>query len=298
MRHKTFKNLPLHLMLLPPVIIVFIYSYIPMTGIVMAFENYKPARGIFNSKWIGLENFQYIVNMPNFGNVLYNTVFIASMKIVMSIVIPLIFSLLLNEVNKNGIKRSIQSIVYIPHFFSWVIMAGISIDILSPSTGIINAIIKNLGFQPVFFLGDNHWFPFVLVTLESWKEFGFGTIIYMAALTGVDPSLYEAAVVDGANRWKQTIHITIPSIKYVIVLITALSLGNILNAGFDQVFNLYSPIVYQSGDIIDTLVYRIAMTDGRFGLATAIGLGKSFISFIFISVSYILSKKLTGYKIF
>ena len=162
----------------------------------------------------------------------------------------------------------------------------------------MNNFIEILGLQPIFFLGDNKWFPFTMIFTETWKEFGYGTIIYLAAITGIDPSLYEAAHMDGANRWKQILHITLPGIKTVIVVLMVLSLGNLLNAGFDQIFNMYSPPVYQSGDIIDTFVYRIGLLDAQFGVATAVGLFKSVVSFTFISVSYYIAYKFADYKIF
>ena len=298
MLKRLIRELPLHLMLLPGVIIVAIYCYIPMFGIAIAFEDFLPNLGIFRSKWVGFDNFQYLFSMPNTLRVIWNTFYIAIMKVTANIVVPLILALLLNEVRKTSFKRSVQTIIYVPHFMSWVIMAGIIIDIMSPSKGIINQIIVSLGFEPVFFLGSNQWFPFVLVITESWKEAGFGTIIFMAALAGIDPGLYEAAIVDGAGRLKQTLHITIPSIMYIVLLLMTLSLGGVLNNSFEQVFNLYSPLVYKSGDIIDTLVYRIGLGDGRYGLATALGLFKSVVSFVLLTISYRLSYVFSGYKIF
>jgi putative aldouronate transport system permease protein len=188
--------------------------------------------------------------------------------------------------------------VYLPYFISWVLIGGIIVDILSPGYGVVNQFLGLFGIEPIFFLGDNRWFPAVLVITNVWKEFGWGTIIYMAALTGVDPTLYEAAVVDGAGRWKQTLHITLPGIFTTVILMTTLSLGNILNAGFDQIFNLYSPIVYESGDIIDTLVYRLGIQGAQFSVATAAGLFKSTISCALIITSYKLAHKCAGYRIF
>ena len=266
----------------------------------IAFQDFLPALGIFGSRWTGLDNFRYLLNMPNTFRVIWNTFFISFMKIGANVIIPLIFALLLNEVRKSVIKRSIQTIIYIPHFLSWVIMAGMVIDILSPSRGIVNKLITSFGLQPVFFLGNNNLFPYVLVSTEVWKEFGFGTIIFMAALTGINPELYEAAIVDGANRWKQTLHITIPGIMYIVMLVLTLSVGNALNNSnyFEQVFNLYSPLVYRSGDIIDTLVYRVGMMDARYGLATALGLFKSVVSLVLLTSAHRISYKLSGYKLF
>lgn len=198
----------------------------------------------------------------------------------------------------SALKRSIQTAIYLPHFLSWVVLGGIFIDILAPGDGLINQIIKAFGGQPIFFLGDNKWFPLTLIVTESWKSFGYGTIVYLAAITGIDLSLYEAAQVDGANRWNQIWHITLPGMRMVIVLLMVLSLGNVLNAGFDQVFNLYSPPVYASGDIIDTFVYRIGMLEAQFGVATAVGLFKSVISLTLISVSYWFAYKFADYQLF
>ena len=195
-------------------------------------------------------------------------------------------------------KRSIQTIIYLPYFISWVLMAGIIIDILSPSGGIVNEFLNLLGIKSIFFLGNDSWFPSVIITTNIWKEFGWGTIIYMAALAGIDPTYYEAAIMDGAGRWKQTIHITIPYIVPTIILLTVLSLGSILNAGFDQIYNLMSPITMKSGDIIDTLVYRLGFKNAQFSLATAAGLFKSAISCTLIITSYKVAYRTTGYKVF
>lgn len=293
------KQLPLHLMILPGFILLLVFSYLPMAGIVIAFQKFIPAKGLFgHQKWIGLDNFKYVLDLPNFGSVIWNTISIAVMKIILGLVIPIIFAILINEVTSNALKRSVQTLIYLPHFLSWVVLGGILIDILSPSGGIVNGLLKSIGIEPIFFLGDNKWFPTTMVLTETWKEFGYGTIIYLAAITGIDPSLYEAARIDGANRWKQTLNITLPGMKMVIVLLMVLSLGNLLNAGFDQIFNLYSPPVYQSGDILDTFVYRIGLLDAQYGVATAVGLFKSVVSFTLISVSYFCAYKFADYRIF
>ncbi|EMS72356.1 ABC transporter permease [Ruminiclostridium cellobioparum] len=293
------KQLPLHLMILPGFILLLVFSYLPMAGIVIAFQKFIPAKGLFgHQKWIGLDNFKYVLDLPNFGSVIWNTISIAVMKIILGLVIPIIFAILINEVTSNALKRGVQTLIYLPHFLSWVVLGGILIDILSPSGGIVNGLLKSIGIEPIFFLGDNKWFPTTMVLTETWKEFGYGTIIYLAAITGIDPSLYEAARIDGANRWKQTLNITLPGMKMVIVLLMVLSLGNLLNAGFDQIFNLYSPPVYQSGDILDTFVYRIGLLDAQYGVATAVGLFKSVVSFTLISVSYFCAYKFADYRIF
>jgi putative aldouronate transport system permease protein len=295
---KWAYTLPLHLMIIPGLILIIIYSYGPMLGIVIAFQKFVPAKGIFGSHWFGLGNFKYAMSLPDTWQILWNTVFISFMKIVAGLIAPVTTALLLNEIHKEFLKRSFQTLVYLPHFLSWIILGGILIDVLSPSIGIVNQFLGVLGIPSIYFLGDNHWFPYVLVTSDVWKEFGFNTIVYLAALTSINPTFYEAAIVDGANRWKQTLHVTIPGMLPIIVLLTTLSLGNVLNAGFDQVFNLYSPQVYQSGDIIDTFVYRIGLVDAQYGVATAVGLFKSAVSLVFISLSYFLAYRLANYRIF
>lgn len=292
------KELPLHLMLLPGVVIVFIYHYVPMVGVMMAFQKYVPTKGITGSQWVGLQNFFYVFSLPDTMNVLWNTFFIAVMKIVAGLVVPITTALLLNEVGKMFFKRTVQTLIYLPHFLSWTILAGILLDILSPGEGIVNQILGLVGIKPVFFLGDNAWFPYTMVVTNEWKEFGFSTIIYLAALSSVDPSLYESAVIDGAGRVRQTWHITLPGIRPIIVLLLTLSLGHVLNAGFEQIFNLYSPYVYRSGDIIDTMVYRMGLENAQYSLATAVGLLKSVVSLILISISYVLAYRLANYRIF
>lgn len=297
-KHKGLRQWPLHLMILPGIVVLLIYNYIPMAGIVIAFERFTPAKGIFGSKWVGLDNFEYIFSMPDFGTVVWNTFFIAIMKIITELVCPITLALMLNEIRSTKFKRGIQTAVYLPHFLSWVILGGILVDILSPSDGIINKIIIALGGEPIFFLGDSAIFPYTVIVTNIWKEVGYKTIIYLAALTGIDLSLYEAAIVDGAGRWKQTLHVTIPGILSTIVLMVTLSLGNVLNAGFDQIFNLYSPQVYSTGDILDTMVYRLGLEDMQYGPATAVGLFKSLISFTMITLSYTLARRYADYKLF
>ncbi|MHA7581653.1 ABC transporter permease [Paenibacillus vandeheii] len=297
--YKQFiRNVPLHLMILPGLIIIIVFGYIPMAGLSIAFQNFSPIAGFKNMNWVGLDNFRYLFDLPGFGQVVWNTVFISVMKIVSGLVIPVLVALLLNEVRKTAFKRTIQTVIYMPHFFSWVILAGIIVDVLSPSTGIVNMLLKAIGVEPVQFLASNEWFPYILVITDQWKEFGFGTIIYLAALTNIDKSLYEASVMDGAGRWKQTWHITLPGIRPIVILMVTLSLGNVLNGGFDQVFNLYNPLVYESGDILDTMIYRIGLQDAQYSVSTALGLIKSVVSFIFIGLGYFLAYRLANYRIF
>ncbi|MDF2834763.1 MAG: binding-protein-dependent transport system inner rane component [Paenibacillus sp.] len=296
---KWRLELPLHLMILPGLLFVLIFCYAPMAGLAIAFQDFVPTKGLFGSEWVGLEHFRYMYGMPQTRQVIFNTIFISSMKIVAGLVVPIATAILLNELRKQFFKRTIQTIIYLPHFLSWVLLSGILIDILSPSSGILNGALHFLfGVKPIFFLGDQAWFPHVMVVTDVWKEFGFGTIVYLAALTSINPMLYEAAVIDGANRWKQTIHITLPGMFPIIVLMMTLSIGNVLNAGFDQIFNMYSASVYETGDILDTYVYRLAFVNAQLSVSTAVGLFKSVISFILISLSYLIAYRVANYRIF
>jgi putative aldouronate transport system permease protein len=295
---RRTQTLPLHLMILPGLILTLVYKYGPMFGIVIAFQDFNPVRGIGGSEWVGWENFDFALTLPRTMDVIINTITISSGKIAFGLLAPIITALLLNELRLRIIKSSVQTIIYLPHFLSWVILGGIMIEILSPSRGIVGNALELVGLEPVYFLGDNSWFPWVLIGSHVWKEFGFGTIIYLAALTGIDPTLYEAAMVDGASRWRQMWNVTLPGIRPIIVLVTTLSLGSILDAGFEQVLVLYSPQVYESGDIIDTMVYRMGLIDAQYSIATAIGLFKSVVAFILISVSYWAAYRFAQYRIF
>ncbi|OXM86736.1 ABC transporter permease [Paenibacillus rigui] len=296
---KRLNELPLHLMILPALLLIVLFSYVPMTGIIIAFQKFIPAKGLFgDQRWVGLDNFRYVWNLPSFKQVLWNTLFISSLKLILGLIVPIVCAVLLNELKNEVIKRSVQTTIYLPYFLSWVVLSGILIDILSPSTGIVNGLLGVFGMKKIFFLGDNHWFPFTLIFSDLWKNFGYGTIVYLAAITGIDPGLYESATIDGANRWDKIWHITLPGMRMVIVLLSVLSLGQLLNAGFDQVFNLYSPQVYQSGDILDTFVYRIGLLDAQYGVATAVGLFKSLVSLILISGSYFVAYRFANYRIF
>lgn len=293
------RELPLHAMILPSVIMVFVFAYIPLYGLTIAFKKFNPAKGMLgDNPWCGLENFKYIFSLPDIDRVFLNTVVIAVLKIVIGTLVAIVVALLLNECRCRSLKRGVQTLIYFPYFISWIILGGIMADILSPSDGMVNQLIQFLGGNPIYFLGDNSVFKGTLVFSDVWRNFGYNSIVYLAAITSIDPTLYEAASIDGAGRWKQMLHITLPGMSTIIILMCILSLGNVLNAGFDQVFNLYSVQVYESGDIIDTLVYRIGLQQAKFGPSTAVGLLKSVISFLLISFAYLFAWKKYDYKIF
>ena len=284
-------------MLLPGMIFLVIFSIIPMFGIVMAFQNFVPAKGIFGSKFVGLAQFQRLFMLPDFRQILENTLIIALSKIIIGTLLAIVFAVLLNECRNVRYKRFIQTAVYLPHFLSWVILAVMFSNIFS-YTGIINQLVTALGGEPVMFMISNTWFRPIIIGTDVWKEFGYNAVIYVAAMTSIDPSLYEAADIDGAGRWKKIMHITLPGILPTIILMGTLSIGNVLNAGFDQVFNMYSPLVYRTGDIIDTYVYREGLVNIQYSFATAVGLFKSIISFALLTTAYKLADKFCGYRIF
>lgn len=294
---KLKEQLSYYLMCTPGMVWLFLFSIVPMVGILMAFQDFKPIKGVFGSTFIGFENFTYLFSMKDAQNVITNTLIIAIAKILLNLVIPLTFALLLNEVKNLRYKKSIQTIVYLPHFLSWVILASILTNMFG-FDGIVNKLVVALGGQQTVMLSDAGFFRGLTIYSDVWKEFGYNAVIYLAALTGISPSLYEAASIDGASRWQQTRFITLPMLTNTVVLLTVLALGNVLNAGFDQVFNMYNPMVYSTVDILDTWVYRIGLTKLQFSLATAAGLFKSVISFALISVSYLLAYKYADYTIF
>lgn len=286
-----------HLMLLPGMIMLFLFVFVPLFGSLMAFQNYVPAKGIFGSKWVGLDNFKFIFSLSDSRQVFVNTLVIAFAKLIFNIIVPVSFAILLNEITVGICKKFFQTVVYLPHFLSWVVLATVVTNMFSLS-GPFNALVTAFGGEPVQFLADNNWFRQVIVATDVWKEFGYNSVVYLAALTGIDLGLYEAASIDGANRFEQTLHITLPSLMPTIILMTALNLGNILNAGFDQIFNLYSPLTYSTGDIIDTYVYRQSLVNGQYSFGTAVGLFKSGVGLALTAVAYRLAYKFAGYRIF
>lgn len=292
------QELPLHFMLLAGLVIVLIYNYGPMVGLLMAFENYKPTKGLFGSEWVGLGNFRRLFSYPNIESIIFNTVYISVFKLILGIIVPVLFALLLNEIKNRFFSGYVQVVTCLPYFLSWVILGGVFTNILSPSNGIVNEIIKFFGGTPIYFLGDNQTFPWTLIITDTWKNFGYSSIVYLAAMSSIDPALYEAAEMDGAGRFKKILHVTLPGIVPMIFVMTVLSLGNVLNAGFDQIFNLYSPQVYQSGDILDTFIYRLGIEDAQYSMSTAVGLLKSVISLVLISIGYKLAEKYGDYRVF
>ena len=291
------RSWPLYFMLIPGIILLLIFNYYPMYGIRIAFQDYNPGLGFERSPWVGLKNFRFLMLLPQFKELLRNTLVLAVSKIVVLQFTAIILALLLNEIRVRVFKRIVNQILYLPYFLSWVVLAGILLDMMS-SNGLIGRFLNSLGIPSFIFLGNAKFFPYTIVVSHVWKDVGFSTIIYLAALTGIDPTLYEAAAVDGADRLQRLRHITLPGIAPTIVLIGCLGLGGILDAGFDQVLNLYNPAVYATGDILDTYVYRAGLISARYSLAAAVGLFKSGIGFILINVAYWMASKFASYRVF
>lgn len=282
----------LYLIMIPGILYFIVFKYIPMSGIVIAFQDYSVFAGIRESDWVGLKHFRDMFGDSEFYTVFRNTLLISLYKLIWGFPGPIILAILLNEVRSIVFKKTFQTIAYLPHFLSWVVLGGILINLLAPTAGIVNLVLKAIGFEPIFFLADPAWFRTVLVASDIWKEVGWGAIIYLAALAGVDPQLYEAAVMDGANKWRQIWHITLPALTGTIIILFVLRLGHVLDVGFEQIFVLYNPLVYEVGDVIETFVYRVGITQADFSFSTAVGLFKSLVGLVFVIGANKLVRKL------
>jgi putative aldouronate transport system permease protein len=295
---KLLKYWDLYLMVLPAVILILLFKYMPMYGVIIAFKDYNLMEGVWGSDWVGFQYFRELFTFDEFPRVVRNTVMISLMKLLVGFPIPIILALLLNELKFVKFKRMVQTITYLPHFISWVIIGGLAIDMLSPSNGIVNRIIEMLGFEPIFFMSDERIFRWILVGSDVWKEAGWGAIIYLAALIGINEELYQAATVDGANRFRQIWHISLPGLKSTIIIILLLRIGYILDAGFEQVLVMYNPTVYDVADIIDTYVFRVGLGSMQFGLTTAAGLFKSVIGCVLLILANVFARKMGEEGIF
>jgi len=285
------------LFLLPGAIALIIFNYIPMIGILMAFENYKPQKGFFGSEFIGLQNFIMFFKDADFYTALKNTLGISFFSLLIGFPAPILLALMLDNVNNVHFKKITQTITYLPHFISWVIIASLVYRILDGDTGTINMIIKAFGKEPVEFMRNPDCYWAILITTNVIKEIGWGSIIYLAAISGIDPEQYNAALVDGANRLQRLIHITLPGITMTILLMFILSIGSLVTVNFDAAFNLKNAVVMSSAEVIDTYVFRTGVSMGNFSYATAIGFAQSMISFILVFTALKLSKKFGDYSI-
>jgi len=304
--HSTRKNSwrmvwqqhrALYIMLMPAAILLVLLNFYPMWGVALAFVKYNLVKGLDGSEFVGLQNFQQVFGRPETWSIIRNTVVIAVGKIIFGQLAAIVFALMIHEVKFPPYKRLVQTLTTLPYFLSWIIVGAVMVVLLG-TQGPVNNIVEGLGLRPIRFLADRNIFPWTIIFSDVWKGFGFGAVIYLAALTQINPELYEAAAVDGAGRGKRMRHITLPGIAPTIVLMAALSLGSVLNAGFDQILVLYNSVVYSTGDIIDTWVYRVGLLGTNYEIATVVGLFKGAVGFTLILFSYWLAGKYANYRIF
>ncbi|WP_115993471.1 ABC transporter permease subunit [Cohnella lupini] len=284
-------NLGLYALLVPGLLFLLLFKYAPMYGIIIAFQDFNIFAGVAASDWVGLAQFEKLIHSDEFLQVLANTLLISLYKIVILFPIPIVLALLLNEVRKMLFKRTIQTIIYLPHFLSWVIISGLFLNILSPSGGIVNEVIRSLGGQPISFMTDNDLFRSIVVFTAGWKEIGWNAIVFIAAIAGIEQEQYEAASIDGAGRIKQMISITLPGILPIIMLMLILRIGSLLDAGTEQILTMYNPLVYENGDVIGTYVYRMGLGQQDYSFSTAVGLFNSAVGFLLIVIGNSLSRK-------
>ena len=292
-KRPSWQNVYLYLMLVPVVVYYVVFHYVPMYGLVMAFQNFKPFKRILGSTWVGFENFRVLFSGPYFVRLLRNTLLLNLYDLVLGFPAPILLALVFNEIGILRFKKITQTVSYLPYFISVVILTGLVVNFLSPSTGVANAIIKGLGGTPVYFMADPRYFRVIYTVMNIWKNAGFGAVIYMAALAGIDPQLYEAAVVDGGNRWKQAVHITLPGIAPTIIIMLILRMGQMLSVGFESIVNLYNPAIYETADVINTYVYRVGLQGSAYSLATAAGLFQSLVSLALVAAANELSKRVS-----
>ncbi|TBL81804.1 ABC transporter permease [Paenibacillus thalictri] len=285
------RNKALYVLGLPGLLYFIVFKYVPMWGILISFQDYSPFQGMAGSSWVGLKHFERLFGNPDFWKLLRNTMAINALNLLFFFPLPIVISLLLNEVRRALVKKIIQSVIYLPHFLSWVIIAGISYLMLSQGEGIVNKLLVAAGMSKIDFLTNPDLFWGLLTVQSIWKEAGWGTVIFLAAIAGVDPQLYEAAKIDGAGRLKQAWHVTLPAIRSVIVILLILRIGHIMDVGFEQVFLMMNGAVSEVADVFDTYVYRLGIREGQFSFSTAVGLFKSVVGFTLVIISNRLAKK-------
>lgn len=286
-----------YLMLIPGILFFLVFCYGPMYGLVIAFQDYYPLKGVTGSKMVGLKHFRALFTDPFFLSVLKNTIVISFYKLLVCFPAPILLCLALNEISNYRFKKIAQSVSYLPHFVSWVVVSGIIIEFLSPSRGPINILLQNLGMEPIFFVAEPKYFRGVLVLSDLWKSVGWGSIVYLAAVTSVDPTLYEAAEMDGAGRIKRIIHVTIPALAPIITVMFIMESGKILNDSFEQVYNFLTPSTYAVGDVISTFVYRMGIQKMQYSFTTAVDLFKNIISFMLVVMTNYIARKTNDYAL-
>lgn len=297
LRFRPSRDIPIYLIIAPAVILLFIFHYVPIYGIVIGFKDYSPFKGVFESKWVGFKHFIAFLTDPTYWNVMKNTVIINVYSLIFSFPAPILLALLLNEVGNMKFKRVVQTVSYLPYFISWVVVASLVMSILSPTTGIINLVLSRFfGKDTVYFMTKSKYFRTILISSGIWKGIGMSSVYYLAAITSIDPTLYEAATIDGASRLRQTWHITIPGLSTIITVLLLLQIGSLLTIGFEQVFLLYNPMVYDVADVISTYTYRLGLEQAQFSATTAIGITQSIVNFILLFTANRTARKVAGWS--
>ena len=297
-RAKLRRSAWVWLMFAPAIGLLLVFHYFPIYGIVMAFEDYSPFRGFLGSKWVGLQHFRRFLTDENYWRVMRNTIVINLYQLIFGFPFPILFALMLNELWSNRSKRVMQTFSYLPHFISWVVVASIVTELLSPTTGLVNMVLTRVfGMEPIYFLIKQRYFRTILVVSGIWKTFGMSSVYYIAALSGIDTELYEAAAIDSAGKLRQTWHITLPGLRNIIIVLLVLRMGNMITIGFEQVFLLYNPLVYDVGDVISTYTYRLGLVDTQYSLTTAIGLTQSVVNFAMVYGANRLAKRVAGWSL-
>jgi putative aldouronate transport system permease protein len=294
-RKNIHRDKLLLVMIIPVVLYYIIFAYLPMYGVIIAFKDYRPGRGIWGSSWVGLRYFEQFFTSYYLVRLMRNTLLINIYSILFGFPIPIIFALVLNEFKDGIFKRAIQTITYLPHFISIVVICGMIVNALSPQNGVVNTILENIIGHKINFLNESRWFRFIYVSSSIWQGFGWGSIIYLAALSGIDPNLYDAAKIDGAGRLRQIRHISLPGIMGTVITLLILSVGNMMSVGFEKIILLYNPTTYETADVISTYVYRAGLLGGQYSFSTAVGLFNSMINMFLLLTANWISKKVTGH---
>jgi len=294
------KYIPFYLFVLPALVLVLIFNYLPMGGIIIAFKNYKMARGISGSEWVGLEHFKKLFGDPNFYRVLKNTLKISILTLLTTFPVTMLFTILVNEIRQMKFKKVVQTITYMPHFLSWVVVGTFVYQLLSPTSGAFNVLLMKLGIldAPVYFMADQKAFVPIYLITNLWKSTGYSIVIYLATISSIDSTLYEAVYIDGANRFQRILHVTLPAMLPTVCTMLILQIGNLISVGFDPIYNLYNDAVYQTADVISTYVYRKGMIESQYDFSTAVGLFQNVVSLILVlSANWIARKTNPEYKI-
>ena len=297
-RAKLRRSAWVWLMFAPAIGLLLVFHYFPIYGIVMAFEDYSPFRGFLGSKWVGLQHFRRFLTDENYWRVMRNTIVINLYQLIFGFPFPILFALMLNELWSNRSKRVMQTFSYLPHFISWVVVASIVTELLSPTTGLVNMVLTRVfGMEPIYLLIKQRYFRTILVVSGIWKTFGMSSVYYIAALSGIDTELYEAAAIDGAGKLRQTWHITLPGLRNIIIVLLVLRIGNMITIGFEQVFLLYNPLVYDVGDVISTYTYRLGIESTQFSYTAAIGVTQNIVNFLLVYSANRLSRAMAGWSL-